>query len=644
MRCVALLAAALVVAASGGASEPLSIDQLFLAPTRSAPALSPDGSHYAAITRELRMERVVVAPLAGGTERELARWEGPEETLSWIAWPKPGRLLVATSQSLSGFDLALRLRRTRLYALSLTDGARRELARFARVCEPSRAVVYANVGLRFKPGECEIDPLPVQDEVLHALPDHPTDVLVVYREPSARVRRLNLETGERSSVEIGEGRRDGFAADPSGVIRVAISRSRGKRHLHARARADAPWRIVASYDPQEPERAVAFAGFAKDPAKLYVIARLDGRDALYTLDIETGERALAAASPTSAVAAVRGGAHTPVAGVQFADGKLVFLDAAAEREQALVDALLPRADNEIAGETAAQGRLSVVGSRGTNGLRTYYTLDRARGAVQRLYAEREFDPARIVPPELPHGLGLRAALTRPPRFSGGAAVILLRSDPVPADLIGFDPEVQALASRGFAVLELDLGARAIDGAEVIAWRDALANSVLRAAAWLEGEGIAPSDRIGVYGAGFGGYAALVAASREPKRFASVALLSPVVSLRELVGESAHFRLVWPLWLADPDECRQATRLKEDFAALRAPLLIGHSRGASRAQVVQSRSLAEDLRRAGREITDLEQEGDTDALALAENGAGFFSEWAAFYERLLAVADARSSRE
>lgn len=454
------------------------------------------------------------------------------------------------------------------------------------------------------------------------------------------MRRLNLRTGRSRLIVRRLDTPDGFAADADGAVRVRVQLTEDEERLRARVSPQDPWRVVASHRTNEIDARASFLAFAPDPRKLYVRAHHLGRDALFALDIEGGEKALVAAKPASNLVGLRltNGDRT-IAAAYFDDESRALLDLAAVREQSLLDAALPNAHNDVVDESDRGSAIAVVASRGPSGLLRYLAYDRAGDKLTPLYAERGLAEAELTAPQQvgsSASLPMRAALTLPRGGAArGAAVVLVHCSPSAIDLLGFDPEVQALASRGIAVLAIDLGGNAL--AETLPWVQQLTAAVGDAAAWLEQRGIAAPERIGVSGSGFGGYAALNAAAQEPARFRAVAALSPVASLRAFAEESRSYGMrTWPAWIRERREIGHAVMHREEFAsALRAPLLLAHGEDAGYAHVSQSRTLAKALRRAGRAVAYTELAGETDVPLRLASRARFYAEWVAFFERELA---------
>lgn len=633
--------AAQFAAESAAAAEPLTIEQLYGTPVRSEPDLSPDGSHYVAVISEDAVERILVAPVAGSEPREIARFDDPEQRIRWVDWAKPDLVLVSLHERAGSLGIGVRPRRTRLFSVPASGGPPREYQRRGTRCSSLQGIASYAYG-RVPDGGCTTEASQIQDEILQTLPDDPHEILIVYRNPLASVRRLNLETGRSRLIVRRLDTPDGFAADADGAVRVRVQLTEDEERLRARVSPEDPWRVVASHRTNEIGARASFLAFASDPRKLYVRARHAGRDALFALDIESGEKALVAARPASNLVGLRlTNGNRTLAAAYFDDESRALLDPAAVREQSLLDAALPNAHNDVVDESDRGSAIAVVASRGPSGLIRYLAYDRAGDKLTPLYAERGFAEAELTVPQQvgsSASLPLRAALTLPRGGAApGAAAVLVHCGPSAIDVLGFDPDVQALASRGIAVLAIDVGGNALVEDEMLPWVQQLTAAVGDAAAWLVQRGIAAPERIGVAGSGFGGYAALNAAAQEPARFRAVAALSPVASLRAFAEESESYGMrTWPAWLRDRREFGRASSYREGLAsALRAPLLLAHGQDAVYAHVSQSRALARALRRAGRAVAYTELARETDVPMRLASRARFYTEWVAFFERELA---------
>ena len=122
------------------------------------------------------------------------------------------------------------------------------------------------------------------------------------------------------------------------------------------------------------------------------------------------------------------------------------------------------------------------------------------------------------------GLDLSGYLTRPLGQEQGKnlpLVVYVHGGPFGVrDYWGYDPTVQMLASRGYAVLQVNFRGsggygHAFEVAGYRQWGGTMQDDVTDATKWAIEQGIADAKRICIYGGSYGGYAALMGAAREP---------------------------------------------------------------------------------------------------------------------------------
>jgi len=122
------------------------------------------------------------------------------------------------------------------------------------------------------------------------------------------------------------------------------------------------------------------------------------------------------------------------------------------------------------------------------------------------------------------GTALHGYLTRPKgheQAKGLPLVVYVHGGPFGIrDLWEFDPTLQALASRGYAVLQINYrGSGGYGGvferAGYREWGGKMQDDVTDATHWAIQQGIADAKRVCIFGASYGGYAALEGAVKEP---------------------------------------------------------------------------------------------------------------------------------
>jgi len=122
------------------------------------------------------------------------------------------------------------------------------------------------------------------------------------------------------------------------------------------------------------------------------------------------------------------------------------------------------------------------------------------------------------------GLALHGYLTRPrgkEDVKNLPLVVYVHGGPYfVRDAWDFDPGVQFLASRGYAVLQVNFRGsggygQAFEQKGYRQWGGAMQDDVTDATRWAIAQGIADPKRVCIYGASYGGYAALEGAEKEP---------------------------------------------------------------------------------------------------------------------------------
>lgn len=162
----------------------------------------------------------------------------------------------------------------------------------------------------------------------------------------------------------------------------------------------------------------------------------------------------------------------------------------------------------------------------------YFLLDVEHGKARYLLSERSWiDPSQMASTRhisfpARDGLTISGYLTLPAGTAGERLpmVLLLHGGPHGVrDVWQFDPEVQLLASRGYAVLQVNFrgsggfGSR-FQMAGYGAWGSTMIDDMLDGVLWAITSGVADPQRICTFGASYGGFAALQAVAREPAMF------------------------------------------------------------------------------------------------------------------------------
>jgi dipeptidyl aminopeptidase/acylaminoacyl peptidase len=163
---------------------------------------------------------------------------------------------------------------------------------------------------------------------------------------------------------------------------------------------------------------------------------------------------------------------------------------------------------------------------------SYYLLDRKSMKAELLFSSREeIDPEQMAPRRpisfrARDGLVLHGFLTMPAHPAGSKVPMVLLPHGGPFDIADhwfFDTDAQFLASRGYAVLQVNYrgsGGRGPDFkvAGYREWGGKIQDDLVDGVRWAVATGEIDGGRMCVYGGSFGGYSAMMLAAREPAMF------------------------------------------------------------------------------------------------------------------------------
>jgi dipeptidyl aminopeptidase/acylaminoacyl peptidase len=268
----------------------------------------------------------------------------------------------------------------------------------------------------------------------------------------------------------------------------------------------------------------------------------------------------------------------------------------------------------------------------------HYFIDLATGRTQLIgsaypgLAATDLGDERPYPYKARDGLDIPAYLTLPPgrEAKGLPLVVMPHGGPEARDRIGFDWMAQFLANRGYAVLQpnfrgSDGYGRAFRAAGFRQWGMAMQTDLSDGVAKLVSEGIADPKRVCIFGASYGGYAALAGIALEPEVYAcavSVAGVSDLDAMLKRIGRDSPAALYWQARIGDRRSSADSVRIRATSPALHAdkvggPVLLLHGAQDNTVPIEQSRIMRDALLRAGKRVQFVELPGDDHQLELAD---------------------------
>jgi dipeptidyl aminopeptidase/acylaminoacyl peptidase len=647
MKCGIWLAAALA-AVMALPAFPASVDVTSFVKRDEFDAikLSPNGDYYAAsVPAEDNSILVIVRradnkPMAGfglGKNTYIASFE----------WINPERVVFGTARKFGALDNPQLT--GNLYGMN-ADGSGKDIL-------VGQDVEVMTTGSHIQTKKTEM----VAAFLLDPLPDDDRNVLISVSSfgPDAysRVERMDAYSGRRIPVARSPVRNSGYITDGNGVVRFAYgSDLENNNKLFYRASGAADWTRTADWQLLNEEAVTGHAevplGFSADGRTAYLsVEQTHGPDAIVAFDVATETRTTLFrddnGDPVTVIRSMGTPYPAPV-GAFIADGKprTVFFDAegAESRLYRSLEAAFPGNRVTITSKTS-NGGLALVEVSSDRNPGDFYLFDTVAKKASFLLARSNWlDPEKMAemrPMQLKarDGQVLHGFLTVPAGSDGKhlPLVVLPHGGPFfEADSWGFDRETQMLAAAGYAVLQVNFRGsshygRAFTHAGAREWGGKMQDDITDATHWAIDQGIADASKVCIYGASYGGYAALMGVAREPALYRCAAgyvgvydlpLMfekgdlrrsdSSVAYMRDWIGEKTQLAAVSPVNLA---------------SRIKVPVFLAAGGEDERAPIEHSKRMEKALRAAGVPI---------ETLYYSTEGHGFYvdAHRQEFYERLL----------
>jgi dipeptidyl aminopeptidase/acylaminoacyl peptidase len=515
-----------------------------------------------------------------------------------------------------------------------------------------------------KSGEVkDLTPFPkVRSEIIDALEDiSDTDVLITLNKRNPEVFdafRLNVATGELKMVAENPGKVDRWITDHAGVIRAATETDGVNARLLTRPDEKTAFKTVLTTNFRE---ALSPQFFTFDNKNLYAASNI-GRDkqAVVTIDPVTGkELEKLYENPEVDVAALAYSKKRKV--VTFASfdtwkTERKFFDPETEALYRTLADKLPGYEIEVSAHDKAEEKLIVVASNDRSpGSRNLF--DRKTGSLTKLVdvapwlKESDMAPMKPVEYKSRDGLTIRGYLTLPlgREAKNLPVVINPHGGPWFRDTWGFNPEVQFLANRGYAVLQMNFRGSTGYGrkfweASFKQWGQAMQNDITDGVQWLIQQGIADPKRVAIYGGSYGGYATLAGVTFTPDLYAAAV---------DYVGVANMFtfmKTIPPYWkplldmfhemVGDPEKDKammEAVSPAMHTDKIKTPLLVAQGAHDPRVNKAESDQIVEGLRKRGVDVDYMVKENEGHGFHNEENRFDFYEAMEKFLDKHLKPA-------
>ncbi|VXA96681.1 Dipeptidyl aminopeptidase/acylaminoacyl peptidase [Brevundimonas sp. G8] len=622
---------------------PPSLDIYAASPTVELMALSPSGDLIArivvtgeqraiAVTHMNRAEHVFAASIGEAKVRDL-RWIGE------------GKVLIISSQTRAIHLLGVP--RSELYFGMILDLETQKLTRVLDRTQDVLPVLYGGASVR------ETD-----------------------QGPTLFVRGFNVETGQsdlhRVDLSSGRGRSvvpmdretDDYVLDGEGVV-IATARyversGRWTMMLPNGRRFREAWTTDAPVDTP------TFLGMGRTPRTVVISAdrpdlaaadpESETQANLFEVNVDTGEwTKLPFAHHPDALwhhprtRLLIGGSRVEEDGVRYE-----FIDPTSASRWRSIERAFEGKAPQLVSWSADQKRILVFSDIGESGLYQLVDFDR-RTADALAFTYPDIPPEQVgavrhVTYDAADGLKIPGYLTLPPGVETPEKlplIVLAHGGPASRDVMGFDWWAQALASRGYAVLQPNFRGsegytRAFLEAGYGEWGRKMQTDLSDGVRWLTEQGIVDPDRVCIVGASYGGYAAMAGLTLDRGVYRCAVAVAGVSDLRRMVNwearqERSRNNQTVRYWNRFMGAARLNDRALDALSpayladTVDKPLLLIHGRDDTVVAIEQSRVMAEAMRRAGKPVELIELEGEDHWLSRADTRQQMLRETVRFLE-------------
>jgi dipeptidyl aminopeptidase/acylaminoacyl peptidase len=617
-----LLTMSLITASAAVAAERppiIPVTEFFDNPKISSAEISPDGKRFAFLAPEENRMNVFVCEVGEDFAKAKAVTHDRKRGIFSFAWTRDGA-----------------------YVLYEQDQGGNENFHLYRV-NP------------LKPEEPAKDLTPQEGaraDIIDLPREHPDEALISLNARDKKyfdVYQVKISTGEQKLVETNPGDVDSWYADAHGVIRACAAQVEGgKTQIRVRDTGEGPFRTLGTYTDEED---ASIQAFTEDGKSLYFTdARGSNTTRLVNLDIASGKETVLAQNPNYDIGNVIISDKTrKLLAVAFNEDKLVFQsfdpqfskDLAALEKVHDGEVLFRNSDNDE--------RKWIIAFNSPTDPGATYLYDRNTGEAKFLYRPRPWLKSNELVGMKPisfksrDGLDIHGYLSLPKGVAPKdlPTVLVVHGGPWARDDWGYDPEVQFLANRGFAVLQINFRGSTGYGKDFLhagdkEWGGKMLNDLVDGVNWIVGQGIADKKRVGIYGGSYGGYATLSALAFQPDVFACgvdyVGISNLLTFMKTIPPYWETFRDVMYRRVGNPETDQALLRSRSPlFSAdkIKAPLFIAQGYNDPRVNHAEAEQIVAALKKNGHPVEYMVKMDEGHGFENPENRIDFYTKMEAF---------------
>ena len=587
----------------------IPMKDFFRNPQKIGFSLSPDGTHFAFL--QSWEDRLNIFTQKIGEEKEIRITESTERDIAGYLWANDQRIVYA--QDDAGDE------NFKLYAVDIDGSDRKILTPFEEV----RVLLVDDL---------EDDP----DEMLMTMNYRDKRLFDVYR--------ININNGEMEMIAKNPGNIVGWLTDHDGKLRVATTSDGVNKSILYREKESDPFEVMITTSFKE---TLAPLFFTFDNQFLYISSNLDrDKQAIFKYDIVHHQflEEIYSHPEVDVSSLLKSEKQKKITGVAYFTDKRKyhFFDQERKTLQEELEQRFPGYEVVIADRSKDETKLIIV-TYSDKVLEAYYFYDLITGEFKKIveispWLDEEFmadmQPIQYTSRD---GLMIHGYLTLPRELPSRDLPVVINphGGPWARDYWGYNPEVQFLANRGYAVLQMNFRGSTGYGRKFWElgfkeWGRKMQDDITDGVNWLTEKGIADPDRIGIYGGSYGGYAALAGLTFTPDLYACGV---------DYVGVSnilSWFEAIPPYWeplrdmfyemVGDPEKEQELLKAASPLFHvdnIKVPLFIAQGANDPRVPKAESDQMVEALKVRGIEVPYMVKENEGHGFANEENRFDFY---------------------
>ncbi len=487
----------------------------------------------------------------------------------------------------------------------------------------------------------------VRAEIVDDLRDDPRHLLISHNRRDKKVFdvfRVDVATGDAKLVAQNPGNVTGWITDHAGRLRAGVVSDGVDSAIIYRATESGPFKTIVTTDFRE---AVDPLFFTFDDRRLYVNSNR-GRDkkAIFEFDPKTAKegRLIYENPDVDAYGLDFSRKRKVLTEVTYADWKTErqVLDPVMGAIYADIERQLPGFEITLQSATKDETRFIVAASSDrTQGARYVYDAPTKSltklGDIQPWLSADDMAPMKPIAYRSRDGLTINGYLTLPVGRDPKNLPVVVNphGGPWARDIWGFNPEVQFLANRGYAVLQMNFRGstgygRTFWEKSFKEWGRTMQDDITDGVEWLKQQGIADPKRIAIYGGSYGGYATLAGVTFTPDLYAAAVDYVGVANLLTFMNTIPPYwdpyRKQFYAMVGDPvaDKAMLEAESPVNFIdRIRTPLFVAQGARDPRVNKAESDQIVDGLKKRGIDVEYMVKDNEGHGFHNEENQFDFY---------------------